>query len=88
MLIFFQFFKVLGCQQNFEGQQQEVKGQFNDFGSGMVNRVQGVIGSVVVGLIGDECGQVYYDEMCVEGKIQQCSVEYDIQKQVEVERKF
>ena len=83
----FQNLKQAGRQQNLEGQQQEAKGQLNDFGSGLAGRAQGAIGSAVSGLTGDQAGHAHYEQMRAEGKTQQRGAEHDIQKQAEAERR-
>jgi len=75
--------KQQGRQQNLEGQQQEAKGQLNDFGSGVGNRVQGTVGGAVAGLTGDSEGQAHYQGMHDKGKTQQRGAEHDIQKQAD-----
>lgn len=42
-----------GQQQNAEGKGQESKGQLNDLGSGVADRVQGTVGGAVAGLTGE-----------------------------------
>ncbi|KXH59823.1 hypothetical protein CNYM01_05400 [Colletotrichum nymphaeae SA-01] len=75
--------KQQGREQNLEGQQQEAKGQLNDYTSGIGNRVQGTIGGAVAGLTGDKAGQAHYEGLHDTGKTQQRGAEHDIQKQAE-----
>ncbi|CRK23322.1 hypothetical protein BN1708_018021, partial [Verticillium longisporum] len=63
--------KEQGRQQNLEGQQQEAKGQVNDFASGVGNRLQGSVGGAVAGLTGDKSGQQHYQDLHDTGKTQQ-----------------
>ncbi|KAF3357908.1 hypothetical protein VDGD_08633 [Verticillium dahliae] len=78
--------KEQGRQQNLEGQQQEAKGQVNDFASGVGNRLQGSIGGAVAGLTGDKSGQQHYQDLHDTGKTQQRGAEHDIQKQAEAKQ--
>lgn len=75
--------KQQGRQQNLEGQQREAKGQLNDYGSGVYNRVQGAVGNTVSSLTGDREGQKEYQDIHDSGKTQQRGAEHDIQKQAE-----
>ncbi|KAF4124246.1 CsbD-like [Geosmithia morbida] len=75
--------KQSGRQQNLEGQEQEAKGQLNDFSSGIANRAQGTIGGAIAGVTGDKKGEEHYDKMRAEGKTQQRGAEHDIRKQSE-----
>ncbi|KAH7148844.1 hypothetical protein EDB81DRAFT_759193 [Dactylonectria macrodidyma] len=79
--------KNAGRQQNLEGQQKQARGQLNDFGSGIGDRVQGTLGSAVAGLTGDKSGQAHYDSLHDEGKTKQRGVEAELQKQAEAERR-
>lgn len=78
--------KQTGRQQNLDGQEQEAKGQLNDFGGGIANRAQGTIGGAVAGLTGDKEERERYDKQRAEGKTQQRGAEHDIQKQAEARR--
>lgn len=78
--------KQSGRQQNIEGQEQEAKGQLNDFGSGLAGRAQGAVGSAISSITGDKSGQEHYEQMRAEGKTQQRGAEHDIQKQHDAER--
>lgn len=75
--------KEQGRQQNREGQEQEARGQISDFTSGVGNRVQGTVGSVVAGLTNDKTEQQRYQEQHDAGKTRQRGAEHDIQKQAE-----
>lgn len=70
-----------GQQQNADGQGQEAKGQLNDYGSGISNRVQGAVGGAVSSMTGNKEHQAEYQNMHDKGKTQQRGAEYDIQKQ-------
>lgn len=75
--------KQQGRQQNLEGQQQEAKGQLNDYTTGIGDRAQGAIGGAIAGLTGDKEGQQHYQDMHDRGKTQQRGAERDIQKQTD-----
>ncbi|EOO02712.1 putative mismatched base pair and cruciform dna recognition protein [Phaeoacremonium minimum UCRPA7] len=76
--------KQQGRQQNLEGQQQEAKGQVNDFASGAADRVTGTVGGAVAGLTGNKGAEAEYQRQHDEGKTTQRGAEHDIQKQNEV----
>jgi len=73
--------KQSGREQNLAGQEQEAKGQLNDFGSGIANRAQGTVAGAVAGVIGDRDAQLKAQEQHDVGKTQQRGAEADIQKQ-------
>ena len=73
--------KKSGREQNLEGQQQEAKGQLNDLGSGMADRVSGTLGSAVAGVTGNKAASAEYQKQHDTGKAQQRGAEHDIQKQ-------
>jgi len=77
--------KQEGMRQNQEGKAQEAKGQMNDLGSGMSDRVQGSVGGAISSLTGDKASQARYQEMHDAGKTAQRGAEYDIQKQAEAQ---
>jgi len=79
--------KQAGRQQNLEGQQQEAKGQLNDFGSGVADRATGAVGGAFAGLTGNTAAQAEYQKQHDSGKTQQRGAEHDIQKQAEADRK-
>jgi uncharacterized protein YjbJ (UPF0337 family) len=73
--------KQSGREQNAAGQEQEAKGQLNDFGSGIANRAQGTFTGAVAGVTGDRDTQLRAQEQHDVGKTQQRGAEADIQKQ-------
>jgi uncharacterized protein YjbJ (UPF0337 family) len=73
--------KSQGRQQNAEGKAQEAKGQLNDYGSGIANRVTGTVGGAFAGVAGDREAQLRAQEQHDVGKTQQRGAEADIQKQ-------
>jgi len=73
--------KQQGRDQNAEGKAQEAKGQLNDLGSGVANRVQGAVGGAVAGVTGDHEAQLRAQQQHDTGKTQQRGAELDIQKQ-------
>lgn len=75
--------KQAGREQNRSGQEQEARGQLNDYTSGFGDRVSGAVGSAVAGLTGDRTKQAEYQNKHDAGKTQQRGAEYDIQKQAE-----
>ncbi|EXJ77127.1 hypothetical protein A1O3_10285 [Capronia epimyces CBS 606.96] len=79
--------KHQGREQNAQGQGQEAKGQLNDLGKGVSDRIQGSLGSAVAGLTGDREEQAKYNEIHDEGKTRQRGVEVDLDKQASAERK-
>jgi len=78
--------KQSGREQNLSGQQQEARGQLNDLGSGMADRVTGTVGSAWAGLTGDREGQAEHQTQHDVGKSQQRGVEYDLQKRAEAQQ--
>lgn len=73
--------KRAGAQQNADGKAQEARGQLNDLGTGVADRVRGAVGGAVAGLTGDREAQLRAQEQHDRGKTQQRGVEADIQKQ-------
>merc|ERR1711964_114550 len=73
--------KQAGARQNGEGKGQEAEGQLSDLGSGIGNRVSGVVGGAVAGITGDRDAQLKAQEQHDVGKTQQRGAEHDIQKQ-------
>ncbi|KAH8880016.1 hypothetical protein GQ53DRAFT_18602 [Thozetella sp. PMI_491] len=78
--------KQAGRQQNLEGQEQEARGQINDYTSGVADRVTGAVGGAVSGLTGDQQKQAEYQKQHDSGKTQQRGVEYDLQKRVDAQQ--
>lgn len=81
-----QSLKQAGREQNLQGQQQEAKGQLNDWGSGVADRVTGAVGGAVSGLTGNQGAQDEYQKQHDSGKTQQRGAEHDIQKQAEAQK--
>ncbi|KAI0811383.1 hypothetical protein GGR55DRAFT_642846 [Xylaria sp. FL0064] len=77
--------KTAGRRQNEEGQQQEAKGQVNDYVSGVSDRVTGTVGSAVAGITGNKGAQASYQDQHDTGKTQERGAEHDIQKKAEAE---
>ncbi|KAK7737900.1 hypothetical protein SLS53_006278 [Cytospora paraplurivora] len=75
--------KKSGREQNLEGQQQEAKGQLNDLGSGVADRVTGTVGGAVASVTGNKAAEADYQKQHDTGKTQQRGAEHDIQKQAE-----
>ncbi|PSS20565.1 hypothetical protein M430DRAFT_120469 [Amorphotheca resinae ATCC 22711] len=75
--------KQQGQRQNAEGKSQEAKGQLNDLGSGVKDRVSGAVGGAVAGITGDREAQLEAQDKHDAGKTQQRGAEHDIQKQNE-----
>ncbi|KAK4634132.1 hypothetical protein CLAFUW4_01761 [Fulvia fulva] len=69
-----------GQQQNAEGKGQESKGQLNDLGSGVADRVQGTVGGAVAGLTGNRTEQAKYEQQHDQGKTLQRGVENELNK--------
>lgn len=63
------------------GKGQEAKGQLNDLGSGISDRVSGTVGGAVAGLTGNREEQAKAQQLHDQGKTQQRGAEHDIQKQ-------
>ncbi|KIH88568.1 mismatched base pair and cruciform DNA recognition protein [Sporothrix brasiliensis 5110] len=78
--------KSAGREQNRSGQEQEARGQVNDFVSGAADRVKGTIGGGVANLTGNTGAEAEYQRQHDVGKTQQRGAEVDIQKQSEAER--
>lgn len=79
--------KQQGRDQNRAGQELEAKGQLNDLGKGVGDRVTGAVGGAVAGLTGDRDGQAKYADQHDEGKSRQRGVEMDLQNQAEAQQK-
>lgn len=75
--------KQTGREQNRSGQEQEARGQINDYASGFTDRVSGAVGSAAAGLTGDRSKQAEYQNQHDSGKTQQRGAELDIQKEAE-----
>jgi hypothetical protein len=73
--------KQQGREQNASGKAQEAKGQLNDLGSGVADRVTGAVGGAVAGITGDRDAQLKAQQQHDAGKTQQRGVELDMQKQ-------
>jgi uncharacterized protein YjbJ (UPF0337 family) len=73
--------KQQGREQNLQGQGQEAKGQLNDLGKGVSDRVQGAVGGAAAALTGDRTEQQRYADIHDEGKTRQRGVELDMDKQ-------
>ena len=73
--------KKQGVQQNAEGKEQEAKGQLNDLGSGIADRVSGTVGGAVASVTGNQADKAKYEAKHDEGKTQQRGVEADLDKQ-------
>jgi len=73
--------KQQGREQNADGKAQEAKGQLNDLGSGIADRVGGAVGGAVAGVTGDREAQLRAQQQHDVGKTQQRGAELDIQKQ-------
>ncbi|KAI0601263.1 hypothetical protein F4775DRAFT_439630 [Biscogniauxia sp. FL1348] len=77
--------KAAGRRQNEEGQQQEAKGQVNDYVGGIGDRVTGTVGGAVASLTGNQQAKSSYQSQHDEGKTQQRGAEHDIVKNAEAE---
>jgi len=73
--------KQQGQEQNASGRAQEAKGQLNDLGSGVADRVTGALSGTVAGITGDREAQLKAQSQHDAGKAQQRGAELDIQKQ-------
>ena len=73
--------KQQGQQQNAEGKAQEAKGQLNDLGKGVADRVSGAVGGAVAGVTGDREAQKAAERQHDTGKTLQRGAEAEIQKQ-------
>ncbi|KAH8197142.1 hypothetical protein TruAng_008708 [Truncatella angustata] len=78
-----QSLKQSGREQNLEGQQQEAKGQINDYTKGVGDRVTGTVGAAVSGLTGNTGAQKEYEAQHATGKTSQRGAEHDILKQAD-----
>ncbi|KAK4201630.1 hypothetical protein QBC40DRAFT_277962 [Triangularia verruculosa] len=78
--------KQSGREQNLQGQEQEAKGQINDYVSGAADRAAGTLGSGLAGLTGDRVKQAEYQNQHDTGKTQQRGAEHDIVKQAEAKQ--
>ena len=81
-----QSLKASGRQQNLDGQQQEAKGQVNDYTSGVGDRVTGAVGGAFAGITGNKGAQAEYQHQHDQGKTQQRGAEHDILKKAEAEQ--
>lgn len=79
--------KQQGRDQNQAGQEQEAKGQLNDLGKGVGDRVTGAVGGAVAGLTGDREGQAKFADQHDEGKSRQRGVEMDLNSQAAAQQK-
>ena len=79
--------KQQGREQNLQGQGQEAKGQINDLGQGLGDRVGGTLGSAYASVTGNQSAKQAYEDQHDQGKSRQRGVELDLQKQAEAERK-
>ncbi|KAI1429158.1 hypothetical protein F5Y12DRAFT_540326 [Xylaria sp. FL1777] len=77
--------KAAGRRQNQEGQEQEAKGQVNDYVSGVSDRVTGTLGGAVAGITGNKEAQAVYQDQHDTGKTQQRGAEHDIKKKADAE---
>ncbi|KAI1129085.1 hypothetical protein F5Y10DRAFT_162285 [Nemania abortiva] len=77
--------KAAGRNQNREGQDQEAKGQVNDYVSGIGDRVSGTVGAAVAGVTGNTKAQTDYRDQHDAGKTQQRGAEHDIKKKADAE---
>jgi uncharacterized protein YjbJ (UPF0337 family) len=79
--------KQQGRDQNQAGQEQEAKGQLNDLGKGVSDRVTGAVGGAVASLTGDREGQAKYADQHDEGKSRQRGVEMDLSAKADAQQK-
>ncbi|KAI0184316.1 hypothetical protein EV127DRAFT_239542 [Xylaria flabelliformis] len=77
--------QAAGRNQNRQGQDQEAKGQVNDYVSGIGDRVTGTVGAAVSGLTGNAKAQQGYQDQHDTGKTQQRGAEHDIKKKADAE---
>lgn len=73
--------KQAGAQQNQAGKEQEARGQLNDLGSGISDRISGTVGGAVASVTGNEGAKAQYQAQHDQGKTQQRGVEADLDKQ-------
>lgn len=78
--------KQAGREQNLSGQQQEAKGQLNDYASGAADRVKGAVGSGFANITGNPQAEAEYQRQHDTGKTQQRGAEHDIQKQADAQQ--
>ncbi|KAI1497091.1 hypothetical protein F5X99DRAFT_33605 [Biscogniauxia marginata] len=78
--------KAAGRRQNQEGQQQEAKGQVNDYTGGVADRVTGTVGGAVAGLTGNQKAKADFENQHDTGKTQQRGAEHDILKNAEADK--
>lgn len=78
--------KAAGREQNRSGQEQEARGQVNDFVSGAADRVKGTVGGGIANITGNPQAEAEYQRQHNVGKTQQRGAEVDIQKQAEAEQ--
>ena len=76
----------MGREQNRAGQEQEARGQVNDFVSGAADRVKGAVGGGVANITGNPQAEAEYQRQHDVGKTQQRGAEVDIQKQADADR--
>ncbi|KAI0454998.1 hypothetical protein F5B21DRAFT_219381 [Xylaria acuta] len=77
--------QAAGRNQNREGQDQEAKGQVNDYVSGVGDRLSGTVGAAVSGITGNTKAQQDYRDQHDVGKTQQRGAEHDIKKKADAE---
>ncbi|KAI9853250.1 MAG: hypothetical protein M1824_001473 [Vezdaea acicularis] len=75
--------KQQGREQNLQGQGKEAKGQLNDLGGGVADRVSGTLGSIGSSITGDRESQAAYQAQHDTGKTRQRGAEVDLQKQAD-----
>lgn len=80
--------KQAGRDQNLEGQQQEAKGQVNDYTKGVGDRIGGTVGAAVSGLTGNASAQKDYQDQHDTGKTAQRGAEHDILKQADAKNEL
>ncbi|GAP84688.1 putative mismatched base pair and cruciform dna recognition protein [Rosellinia necatrix] len=77
--------KAAGRNQNREGQDQEAKGQINDYVSGVGDRITGTAGAAFSSLTGNTNAEAEYRDQHNQGKTQQRGAEHDIKKKADAE---
>lgn len=75
-----------GQRQNEEGKAQEAKGQLNDLGAGIKDRVSGTVGGAVAGMTGDREAQLKAQEQHDQGKTLQRGVESELDKKAQADQ--